>query len=486
MDLNLLRSELALLITAVAVILLDLFINRKGWLTVVSIIGIILAGVFTFTLRGSLSQSTFNEMLAVDNFAFFFKFLFLGIAAMVILASTDYVRKFQNFRGEYHALILLATLGMCLMASTTELITMYVSLEVASVSLYTLSGFLKDGKSTESSLKYMLLGAISSAVLLYGMALVFGFTGKTQVGDIATVIQVSGYQHLMDSPGLVMGIVMLITGFGFKIAAIPFQMWVPDVYEGAPTPIVGFLSVGSKAAGFAIILRLFYSAFEFPESLSLDWGAIFSVLATIGMIVGNAAAIAQGNIKRLLGYSSIAQAGYLLVGLATMGIAPADEIIGRSSILFFLAGYTLANLTAFTAIVTISNKINSDEIQDYAGIGKRSPMLSLCLTVAMISLIGMPPTAGFIAKFYLFSGAAQNGLIWLVIIAVLNSVISAFYYLKVVKMMWFGEAVSAEKIPSSGVVRLTLFLTTLGVLFVGIVPNLMMTFAKWAARLLGF
>ncbi|MDD5189686.1 MAG: NADH-quinone oxidoreductase subunit N [Dehalococcoidales bacterium] len=486
MDFTLLTPELTLLVTAIAVILLDLFISRKGFLTVVSLLGLAIATVFTFGLRDDLSQAAFSKMLAVDNFAFFFKLLFIGIAAMVIIASTDYVSKFKNFRGEYHALILIATLGMMLMAATTELITVYVSLEVASISLYALSGFLKDGKSSESAVKYMILGAVSSAVLLYGMALVFGVTGKTQIGEIAASIQLSGYSNLLDNPALIMGIVLLVAGFGFKIAAIPFQMWVPDVYEGAPTPVVGFLSVGSKAAGFAIIVRLFFTAFEFPESLSLDWGAIYAVLAIAGMIIGNASAIAQSNIKRLLGYSSIAQAGYLLVGLATLGIAPANEVIGRSSILFFLISYALANLGAFVAIIAISNKIESDEIKDYAGIGKRAPVLALCLTVCLISLIGMLPTAGFMAKFYIFNGAVQNGLLWLVIIAVLNSVISAFYYLRVVKAMWFNEPASLEKVPSSGALRFSLLITTLGVLFMGIVPNLLLTFAEWAARILRF
>jgi len=264
---------------------------------------------------------------------------------------------------------------------------------------------------------------------------------------------------------------------------------VPDVYEGAPTPIVGFLSVGSNTAGFALILRVFYTAFETPQWLSLDWGTVYAVIATIGMIVGNVSALGQSNIKRLLGYSSIAQAGYLLVGVATLGLAPASEIIGRSAILFFLFSYALANLGAFAAIIAISNKINSDEIKDYAGMGKRAPLLALCLTVCLISLIGMPPAAGFMAKFYLFNGAVQNGLLWLVIIAVLNSVISAFYYLRVVKAMWFtevAETASNEKVPASGALRLTLALTTLGVLFVGILPGYVMKLAQWAATMIGF
>ena len=486
MNLELLRPELTLLATAAAVILADLFVKRKGYLTVLSVIGLLVAGLFTVLMWDNGPQSIFNNLLVVDNFALFFKVLLLGISIIVILSSTDYVGKLANLHGEYHALILLSTLGLILITSATELITLYVSLEVSSLSLYALTGFLKDQKSSESSLKYLLLGALSSAVLLYGMALIFGFTGSTQLGEIADAIQKTASANLLDNPGLVAGIALLVAGLGFKIAAVPFHLWVPDVYEGAPTPITGFLSVASKAAGFAFVIRVFFTAFEMPEWLSLDWGTVYAVLAVIGMFIGNVSAIAQSNIKRLLGYSSIAQAGYLMVGLATIGMAPASEIIGRSSILFFLFSYALANLGAFAAIIAITNKIKSDEIKDFAGMGKRSPLIALALTVCLISLIGMPPASGFIAKFYLFSGAVQNGLLWLVIIAVLNSVISAFYYLRVVKVMWFNEPMSTEKVSSSGALRLALVITCLGVLFVGIVPGFVLKLAEWAAQMIGF
>jgi len=290
----------------------------------------------------------------------------------------------------------------------------------------------------------------------------------------------------LGSPALTMGIVLLIAGFGFKIAAVPFQMWVPDVYEGAPTPVTAYLSVASKAAGFALILRVFYSAFGIPEWLSLNWGVIFAVLAVISMIIGNVVAIPQTNIKRMLGYSSIAQAGYLMVGLATLGFASSSSILGQSGILFFLASYSLTNLGAFIAIIAITNKINSDEIADFAGMGRRAPVLALALTLCLISLIGMPPAAGFMAKFYIFSAAAQNDLLWLVIIAAINSVISAYYYLRVVKVMWFGEAASPEKVPSSGAPRLALFLCCLGVLLLGIIPGLVMRLAEIAGKLFAF
>lgn len=486
MNLELFTPELSLVAFAIVVILLDLFTQRKGWLVVVSLTGLVVSAGFTLAMWGGSYQSTFNNMLAVDNFALFFKLLFLGIAALVILASVDYVSNFARFQGEYHALVLLSTLGMMLMAATAELISIYIALELTSISLYILVGFLKDPKSSEASLKYLLLGAVASAVLLYGMALIFGFTGKTQLGEIAQVIQAMPSQTLLVSPGLILGIVLLIAGFGFKIAAVPFHMWVPDVYEGAPTPITAYLSVASKAAGFAIILRVFYSAFGLPQWLSLDWGMIFAVLAAIGMTLGNVVAIPQTNIKRMLGYSSIAQAGYLMVGLAAMGFSPARDILGQSGLLFFLVSFTVTNLGAFIAIIAISNKLNSDLIGDYVGMGKQAPLLALALTLCLVSLVGLPPAAGFMAKFYIFSAAVHHHLLWLVIIAVINSAISAYYYLRVVKVMWLGEPASEEKVPSSGALRVALALSCLGVLLLGIIPGYIMKLAELAARMFAF
>ena len=486
MNLTLFIPEITLAVIAALVILLDLFIERKRWLAQVSVSGLVIAGGVTIAMWGGSYPSIFNNMLAVDGFALFFKMLFLGVAFLVILSSTDYVSKFSRFQGEYYALVLLTTLGMMLMAATTNLIAIYVALELTSISLYALVGFLKDRKSTEASLKYLLLGAIASAVLLYGMALVFGFTGKTQLSEIARVIQTMPAMTLIASPGLLLGIVLLVAGFGFKIAAVPFQMWVPDVYEGAPTPITAYLSVASKAAGFALILRVFFSAFGTPVWLSLHWGYIFAALAVISMTVGNIIAIPQANIKRMLGYSSIAQAGYLMVGLAAMGFAPGGSLLGQSGVLFFLASYAFTNMGAFIAIIAISNKLDSDLIEQYSGMGKRAPLLALALTLCLISLIGMPPAAGFMAKFYIFSAAVNHGLLWLVIIAVLNSVISAYYYLRVVKVMWLGEAASAEKVPSSGALRLALFLCCLGVLLLGIIPGCAMKLAQLAASMFAF
>jgi len=485
LNLELFTPELTLVVFAIVVILLDLFVQRKGLLVIVSLVGLAVSAGFTIALWGGSAQAIFNNMLVVDNFALFFKLLFLGIAALIILASVDYVSKFARFQGEYHALVLLSTLGMMLMAATTELISIFIALELTSISFYILVGFLKDSKSTEASLKFLLLGAVASAVLLYGMALVFGFTGKTQLGEIAQVIQSMSPGGVLDSPALILGIVLLIAGFGFKIAAVPFQMWVPDVYEGAPTPVTAYL-VAEEAAGFAIILRVFHSIFGIPHWLSLEWGLIFAVLAAIGMTLGNVVAIPQVNIKRMLGYSAIAQAGYLMVGLATMGFAVGTDALGQSGLLFFLASYALTNLGAFIAIIAISNKLDSDLIEDYSGMGKRAPLLALGLTLCLVSLIGLPPAAGFMAKFYIFSGAAQHGLLWLVVIAVINSVISAYYYLRVVKVMWLGKPASETKVPSSVALRVALALSCLGVLLLGIIPGYVMRIAELAAGMFGF
>jgi NADH-quinone oxidoreductase subunit N len=485
LNLALFIPEISLAASAVLVIILDLFIQRKGWLAAISVIGLLVSAGFAVSFWNVGPQAIFNNMLAVDNFAVFFKLLFAGIAILVILASTDYVFKFRHFQGEFYALIMLSTLGMMLMASTTDLIALFVSLELVNLSLYALVGFLKDEKSTESSLKYFLLSAVASAVLLFGMAFVFGFTGKTQLGEIAASIQTLSFSGMLSNPALLLGIVLMIAGFGFKIAMVPLHMWVPDVYEGAPTPITAYLSVGSKAAGFAIILRVFYSAFTSNSTISLDWGIIFAILSAITMTVGNIIAIQQSNIKRMLGYSSIAQAGYVMVGLATVGVSPLLSSTAQSSILFFLLSYSVTNLGAFIAIIAISNKINSDRINDFSGMGKRSPLMALALTLCLVSLIGMPPAAGFMAKFYLFSAAAQHDLLWLVIIAVLNSVVSAYYYLRVVKVMWMDEPATAEKVESSGALKVALGLSCLGVLLFGILPGLGINLSQYAVMLFG-
>ena len=315
MNFWLLSPELSLCAVALLVVMLDLFVKEKNVLAFVSIAGLIVSAIFAIGLWAPGQHTSFAGMLLVDQFSIFFKCLILGIAALVILASMEYVKKFSRFQGEYYALVLMSAGGLMLMASTGELVSIYISLELASISLYALVSFLRDPKSSEAGLKYLILGAISSAVLLMGMAFVFGLTGTTHLEEIASVIA-SG--QVLRAPALLLGLILLIAGFGFKIAAVPFQMWVPDVYEGAPTPITAYLSVASKAAGFAVILRVFYIAFG-SDMLSGNWAMIFAVLGAISMTLGNVVAISQSNIKRMLGYSSIAHAGYIMVGLSAVG-----------------------------------------------------------------------------------------------------------------------------------------------------------------------
>ncbi len=481
-EISYLAPELSLLAFALAVILLDLFIKRKGVLAVISVAGIIVAAGFTVAMWDGPGVDIFGRMLAIDNFALFFKFLMLIAAGMVILASQDYVNKFERFQGEYYALVLISAAGMMLMAAATDLISIYISLELTGISLYVLVTFLKDKKSSEAGLKYLLLGAVASAVLLYGMALIFGFTGRTCLMCIADYVKTLPI-GLLSNPALLLAMVMVAAGFGFKIACFPFQMWVPDVYEGAPTPVTAYLSVASKAAGFAVILRIFFVALGSPEWLSLNWGMMFAVLSAITMTVGNVVALLQNNIKRMLGYSSIAQAGYLMVGLATAGMAFGNNALGQSGLIFFLMSYAVTNLGAFIAVIAITNKTESDEISKFSGMGKRTPVIAAALTLCLISLIGLPPTAGLIAKVYIFSSAVQNGLLWLVIVAVINSAISAFYYLRVVKVMWTGAPASEDKVPSSWALRTALALCCFFVVLLGVIPAGFISLAQSAAKI---
>jgi NADH-quinone oxidoreductase subunit N len=483
-ELKLLAPELSLLAFAIAVILLDLFVKQKKLLAAVAIIGLLVSAGFTLSMWGTPTVDIFN-MIAIDGFALFFKLLLVVAAGLVILCSQDYVGKFERFQGEYYALLLISAVGMMLLTAATDLITIFIALELSGISLYILTSFLKDQKSTESGLKYLLLGAVASAILLYGMSFVFGLTGKTCLVCIADIIQAMQLTSLLNSPALILGIVLLIGGFGFKIASFPFQMWVPDVYEGAPTPITAYLSVASKAAGFAVLSRVLVVTFGMPDWLSMNWGLLIAVLSALTMTVGNVLAIMQSNIKRMFGYSSIAQAGYLMVGLATIGMAMTSDTIGQSALMFFLMSYTVTNLGAFIAIIAISNKVNSDMIDDFSGMFKRAPILAVALTFCLISLIGLPPTGGLFAKIYIFTGAVENGLLWLVVIAVINSVISAFYYLRVVKVMATGDAASEEKVPSTWALRIALLLSCIAVLLLGVIPGGFIDIAEGAAKIFG-
>ncbi len=424
--------------------------------------------------------AAFEGMMTVDKFALFFNFLFAGIAAMVVLASVDFLRR-NRFQAEYLALVLTSTAGMMLLASTIDLIAIFVALELQAISLYVLVGFLKDARSSEAALKYLLLGAISTAVTLYGMAYLFGLSGSTSLADIGSFVATadSGTRS-----ALVLAAVFLAAGLGFKMAVVPFQMWVPDVYEGAPTPVTAYLSVASKAAGFAVVMRVFVVALG-QGAISSDWAIMFAVIAAISMSLGNITALVQSNIKRMLAYSSIAQAGTFLIGLAAVAAGDPQVELGTSSVVFFLGTYAFTNLGAFIAVIAISSKVGSDEIADYAGVARRSPLLALGLTLCLISLTGIPPTAGFVAKVYVFNAAVQGDLVWLAIVGVLNSVVSAYYYLRVVLNMYTGEPASEERIQPGLYLGLAMTVSVVGLLVIGVFPNPLLQASEAAAGVFG-
>ena len=493
-DLYLLSPELSVAGLATLLLLLDLVVSRKSIILGLGVVGLVIPLGFSIALWFTVGDDAAVEntgvlagTLVVDKFALFFKFLFIGAAAVVGLMSVDYLQRIERFRTEFYALMLYSATGMMLMAATVELITLYISLELSSLPLVALAAFLRDGRSSEGGMKFLVLGGISSAILLYGMVFVFGFTGTTYLDLIAERIGdlTAGSDQPLGSYALVLGVGLMIAGFGFKITAVPFQMWAPDVYEGAPTPVTAFLSVASKAAGFAIILRVFYVAFP-VETLSIEWSAVFAAVAALSMTVGNLVAIAQSNIKRLLAYSTIAHGGYLMVGLAALAARTGgDEVdFGPSGVLFYMAGYAMMNLAAFAVVIAISNRINSDAIADYAGMAKRAPYLAAALAFALLSLTGIPPTVGFITKVYVFGAAVNAGLEWLVVVGVINSVISAYYYFGIIKTMYLSKPKSDEPIDSQFPIRLAVSVTIAGVLVFGVYPIVLLDLAKAAAQAL--
>ncbi|MGB2697273.1 MAG: NADH-quinone oxidoreductase subunit N [Candidatus Zixiibacteriota bacterium] len=468
-DINfyLLSPEIVILAFALLILILDPLLSRKtkvlsahlGW------IGIVLAFVFVVKLW-NVNQTSFNEMFILDNFACFFKFIFFISSLLVIFASINYLKQENVFHGEYFCLILFATLGMMLMVSSLNLIVIFLGMEIMSLSLYVLAGFRRyDLKSNESSIKYFLIGAFASGFLLYGIALVYGSTSSTNLAQILLNISHSGFKS---SYMVWMGMGLIIVGFGFKIASVPFHMWAPDVYQGAPTPITAFISAGPKAAGFAALLRVLLFAFA---KYQLDWSVILWVLAALSMTIGNVIALSQNNIKRLLAYSSIAHAGYVLVALVGGGEQ------GQSSAMFYLLVYIFMNIGAFT-IATAMGEKNTD-LDNYSGLVTRNPALGVIMAVFLLSLAGFPPFAGFLAKFYVFSAAVKSGYMGLTIIAVLNSFVAVYYYLRVVVIMFMRPSqVELKPVSLPFFVSLTLFLTLLGTLWLGIFPQAFLALAK--------
>ena len=477
--------------------LIDAFARpAQRWITGgVSLAGLVIAGAASICLwaNGTPSADAFNGMIVLDELRLGFTLIFLLVSALTLLLSIVWAESEQLPAGEFHSLLLFATVGMMLMASGNDLVIIFLGLEILSIATYVLAGFRRtDIRSNESSLKYFILGSFSSAFLLYGIALVYGATsiaeigpggvasrivpGTTNIAEIASRIGEAQYPALLYA-----GAAMMLVGFGFKIATAPFHIWTPDVYEGAPTPVTAFMAAGPKAAGFAAFMRVFIFGLPFvvssatAGSLHQTWVSTLAVMAILTMTLGNVVAIVQNNVKRMLAYSSIAHAGYALVGFVAAGAAtdPAQRNKAITSVMFYLLTYAVMNVGAFAVVQIIARSGDRrTSMEDYSGIGFQSPVLAFSLSLFMLSLLGMPLTAGFIGKVMVFGAAIEQGYYVLVVVGVLNTAVSAYYYLRLIIVMFFGErttAWQAPRIPAS--VAVTLVLTVLGVLYLGVFPG---------------
>jgi len=470
MNLALVAPEMVLLVSACVLLLLDLTGRRPGLAAGLTLCGLLVAGAAAVPLVGARGTA-FGGMVVADDFALVFKALFLGSTLVVVLFSWEYVERLPRLAGEYYALLLLACAGTMLLAGSGELITLYLSLEVTTISLAALAALLKDERSTEAGIKYLLLGGLSSAVLLYGMAIVLALAGTTNLQEIGAMLPGAWQENRL---AVLLAMVLFTGGFGFKLAMVPFQMWAPDVYEGAPTPVTAFLSVVSKAGGVAVVLRVFHSALG-SDPIAADWATVFAVLSALSMTLGNAVAIQQRNIKRMMGYSSIAHAGYLLVGIAVV------PQVGPGGAVFYLLAYALTNLGAFAAITVLGHRLNSDLIADYSGAWERSPLAALALGLCLLSLTGIPPTAGFFAKLFIFNAGMQHGLGWLVLIGVVNSVVSAYYYVGVLRVVFLGLPSSDRGFQPSLPATVAIGIAAAGTVLLGVFPGPALDVATVAA-----
>jgi NADH-quinone oxidoreductase subunit N len=467
--------EILLVVLAGLVMALDVVWteSRRRALGLVTAGGLALIAVVALVVVRPDGSLILGGMMRNDGLALFFRVLFIFSGLVVALISVDSPGVAR--KGEYYAIVLGAVLGMNFMASAADLIMLYLALETTSIALYLLAGFLReDDKSAESGLKYFLFGSFTSAIMLYGFSLLYGFTGQTNLYVLSEALAAGG----LPLPAVLLAALLVLVGFGFKVSAVPFHFWSPDVYEGAPTPITAFISVASKAAGFAVLVRVMLAVF--PD-LSGYWGPLVAVISVFTMTLGNTLALAQRNIKRLLAYSSIAQAGYALIGLAALSEA------GIAAVLFYLLIYTVTNLVTFGVIVLASRVIGSDEIADYAGLSRRSPGLALALLVGFLSLGGMPPLAGFFGKFFIFAAAIEAGLVWLAVIGVLNAIIGLYYYLTVLKVVYlYRSERDQEPIAVPRPYALALWVCAAAVVVMGTLATPWFTWATNAARSLYF
>jgi len=494
-NLSLIFPEIALTIFATIIIIADFFIPKRNRniLAAISIIGLL----YTFHRVGILFGNdlnignrviTFNGMFAADFYSLFFKMLFLFAAVLTILISYKYIRVEDAFRSEYYQLILFSTIGMMIMVSGADLVSIYIGLELMAISFYILTGFLKKSlKSNEASMKYLLLGSFGSCLILFGMSLLFGATKTTNLIRITSELKsYEGPEFI-----LTLAIIMLTAGFGFKIAAVPFHTWCPDVYEGAPTPITAFMSIAPKAAAFAAFLRIFIAVVK-PNTMNLqaDWITLLYWVSIITMTLGNVVAIAQKNIKRMLAYSSIAHAGYMLIGFVAISTTFEKSSFisikffaglpdAATSILFYFLVYLFANLGAFAVVIALGREGKTGcYLDDYTGLAYKRPFYGLVMTVFMLSLAGIPPTGGFVGKFYLFGAGINARYYLLIVIAVLNSAISLYYYMRVSMYMYMKEPMGETKFNESFGLVFVISLMALITILIGIFPETFVTLAK--------
>ncbi len=438
-----------------------------GWLAIASIA---IAFVLTLAMSGQ-NTTAFSGSIAIDDFAVFFELAILFVAAMIVLMSLNYADEVRLPGAEYYSLILFAALGMMLMAAAGDLIIIFLGLETMSIAIYVLAGLKRtDPRSGEAAIKYFLLGAFSTGFLLYGIALIYGATGTIKLEPIRTALN-NGFG--LGSPLLLLGIGMMLIGFGFKIAAVPFHMWTPDAYEGAPTPITAYMATGVKLAAFAGFLRVFPLHLG---AVSAEWSRVLWVIAALTMTVGNVVALVQTNIKRMLAYSAIAHAGYLLVAMAS--VVPE----AGAAMLYYLLGYVVANLGAFGVVTALERRGESNDlIQDYRGLAQRAPAMAAAMAIFLLSFTGVPPLVGFVGKFYIFSGALQAGQVWLVLIAVLNSVMAAYYYIYIIVAMYMQEGgVSVGRMSLRPGLVATIMIALVATILIGVYPAPYMTAATTA------
>lgn len=460
MNYNAIFLETLVFLLGVLLLVMDLILPRtkKSIIGYVSALGLLCILVFSFVYHGNNAIGFYNGLYASNGMSTYFKQMFIIAAILVTLMSTSFVKTLSDSRDEFFIIIIFATLGMMVMSSANDLITLYIGLELMAISFIILTAFNKKSmKSSEAGTKYVLLSSISTAILLYGMSLLYGISGSVAFKDIINYLKTGS-----NLPVVILGSILLIAGFAFKISAAPFHMWSPDIYEGAPTPVTAFLAGGSKIAGFSVVIKLLLQLMEPVHGTMI---VLVIALSVLSMIVGNIIAIPQTNLKRMLAYSGVSHAGYILIGIVSY------TKTGISAMLYYLLLYIFANIGAFAAITAFSNQTGKDDIKDFSGMWKRSPLLAATLLISLLCLAGIPPAAGFIGKFYLFSEAAKQGYLWMALLAMAMSVVSAYYYTVVIRVMLMEEPSDVTPINIPASIKIVMIVSIVMIIVMGVYPG---------------